>query len=212
MDFAMKIKSYRKQNAWTQQDVAEKLGVSRKTISSWENGRSYPDIFMLVQLSDLYHVNLDDLLREDHKMINNYKKEHVANTKKDREFVISYLLNLAASLYFLCRALVGPSFISQLQPGWRLIIGILFGLLTVNVYFLLSRANWKAINRTDKVGIILTFLVVAALLIKADSVSLTGNDYNFGTGFGRGFVLALSALSIVEAIWLYRQFKERRNR
>lgn len=64
MEFAVKIKHYRQQNDWTQQVVAEKLGVSRKTISSWGNGRSYPDIFMLVQLSDLYHVSLDDLLRE----------------------------------------------------------------------------------------------------------------------------------------------------
>lgn len=64
MEFAVKIKHYRQQNDWTQQVVAEKLGVSRKTISSWGNGRSYPDIFMLVQLSDLNHVSLDDLLRE----------------------------------------------------------------------------------------------------------------------------------------------------
>ena len=47
MDFATKVKKYRAQHEWTQQVVAEKLGVSRKTISSWENGRSYPDIFML---------------------------------------------------------------------------------------------------------------------------------------------------------------------
>lgn len=44
MEFAEKIKQYRAHNDWTQQEVATKLGVSRKTISSWENGRSYPDI------------------------------------------------------------------------------------------------------------------------------------------------------------------------
>lgn len=81
MEFATKIRNYRRQRDWTQQVVAEKLGVSRKTISSWENGRSYPDIFMLVQLSDLYRVSLDDLLREDHEMIDNYKQEHDISTK-----------------------------------------------------------------------------------------------------------------------------------
>ncbi|QZN92940.1 helix-turn-helix domain-containing protein [Limosilactobacillus panis] len=94
MEFAVKIKHYRQQNDWTQQVVAEKLGVSRKTISSWENGRSYPDIFMLVQLSDLYHVSLDDLLREDHEMIDSYKQEHVTNAKYDRTFTISYIINV----------------------------------------------------------------------------------------------------------------------
>lgn len=76
MNFAQKMKSYRQKNNWTQQDIAERLNVSRKTISSWENSRSYTDIFMLVQISDLYRVSLDDLLREDHKMIDNYKQEH----------------------------------------------------------------------------------------------------------------------------------------
>ena len=109
MEFAVKIKHYRQQNDWTQQVVAEKLAVSRKTISSWENGRSYPDVFMLVQLSDLYHISLDDLLREDHEMIDNYKQEHVTKTKQDHTFVISYIINVVATLYFLCRSLIGTS-------------------------------------------------------------------------------------------------------
>ncbi len=45
---------------------------------------------MLVQISDLYHVSLDDLLREDHKMINNYKEEHTINKRVDKIFVICY--------------------------------------------------------------------------------------------------------------------------
>ncbi|WP_433597005.1 helix-turn-helix transcriptional regulator [Limosilactobacillus reuteri] len=45
MKFADKMKLYRYQKGWTQQDVAERLLISRKIISSWENGRSYPDIF-----------------------------------------------------------------------------------------------------------------------------------------------------------------------
>ena len=53
MKFADKMKLYRRQKEWTQQDVAERLLISRKTISSWENGRSYPDIFMLVQIQNL---------------------------------------------------------------------------------------------------------------------------------------------------------------
>lgn len=95
------MKLYRRQKEWTQQDVAERLLISRKTISSWENGRSYPDIFMLVQISDLYHVSLNDLLREDHEMIDNYKEEHTMNAKKDNTFTISYIINLLACVYFL---------------------------------------------------------------------------------------------------------------
>lgn len=211
MEFATKIKNYRRQNGWTQQVVAEKLSVSRKTISSWENGRSYPDIFMLVQLSDLYHVSLDDLLREDHEMIDNYKHDHVINAKQDRTFVISYIINVVASLYFLCHSMIGTGWIKQLHPGWRMLAGILIGLMSVNIYFLLSRVEWKSMSRSTKVGAIMTFIVVLIFLLKLDTVALPKSSYRFGVGVGHGFVGALSALSIVETIWLYHQFKKRKD-
>ena len=97
MNFAQKMKSYRQKNNWTQQEVAERLNVSRKTISSWGNSRSYPDVFMLVQVSDLYRVSLDDLLREDHEMIDNYKQEHEINKKERRTFIFSYICLLYTS-------------------------------------------------------------------------------------------------------------------
>lgn len=212
MEFAEKIKQYRAHNDWTQQEVATKLGVSRKTISSWENRRSYPDLFMFVQLSDLYHVSLDDLLREDHEMINNYQQEHASLAKQDRIFTISYLWNVVISLYFLWRALFGTGVINQLPPLGRFLAGTAVGLLSFNVYFLLTKADWKKQHRFTQVGAILTFIVVAALLIKLDFTTLSTTAYGLGVGFGRGFAAALSALSIVEVIWLYPQFKQRRNR
>lgn len=211
MEFATKIKKYRQQNEWTQQTVAEKLGVSRKTVSSWENSRSYPDIFMLVQLSDLYHVSLDDLLREDHEMIDNYKQEHDANRKQDHTFITSYIINVVASFYFLCRSLVGTGWINQLQPGWRMLVGVLIGLMSVNIYFLLSKAEWKTTSRSMKVGAIMTFVVVATFLFRLDTVTLPKSSYQFGVGVGHGVIIGLSTLSIVETIWLYQQFKKRRD-
>lgn len=49
----------------TQEEVAEKLHVSRTTISSWETGRTFPDIEKLIYLSDLYDLSLDQLIREE---------------------------------------------------------------------------------------------------------------------------------------------------
>ena len=145
-------------------------------------------------------------------MINNYKQEHASLAKQDRIFTISYLCNVVISLYFLWRALFGTGMINQLPPLGRLLAGVVVGLLSVNVYFLLSKADWKNQNRFTQVGSILTFIVVTALLIKLDFTSCSGTAYGIGAGFGRGFVVALSAMSIVEVIWLYPQFKQRRNR
>lgn len=69
MDIGLKLKYARAESGFTQENVAEELGVSRQTISNWENNRSYPDVISVIALSDLYSVSLDELLKEDKKMI-----------------------------------------------------------------------------------------------------------------------------------------------
>ena len=55
----------RKGKGWTQDEVAEELGISAQAVSKWENGASCPDIALLPGLSDLYGVLVDDLLRDE---------------------------------------------------------------------------------------------------------------------------------------------------
>lgn len=68
MQFGDRLKQQRKIKELTQDDVARKLNVSRQTISSWENENSYPDIKSLIQLSNLYNISLDTMLKEDKGM------------------------------------------------------------------------------------------------------------------------------------------------
>lgn len=63
MILADMLKTERKKLGLTQDEVAEKLIVSRQAISKWEQGNGYPDIENLVRLSDLYNISLDELLR-----------------------------------------------------------------------------------------------------------------------------------------------------
>jgi len=53
----------RKANGYTQQEVAEKLNISNRTLSSWETDRTAPDILLLPAIADLYRVTVDELLR-----------------------------------------------------------------------------------------------------------------------------------------------------
>lgn len=210
MKFADKMKLYRRQKEWTQQDVAERLLISRKTISSWENGRSYPDIFMLVQISDLYHVSLDDLLREDHEMINNYKEEHTMNAKKDNTFTISYIINFFACIYFLLQT-IGLVKTTSLSSIWRVVLGVMVGIALLNVYYLISKCDWKKVKRQEKVGMIITLIIITVLLMKISDYRFNISDsYNNGRDFGIGFVVAIKSIAFTELIWLFPQFKERR--
>ena len=69
MDIGSKLKNARNEAKFTQEEIAEKLGVSRQTISNWENSKSYPDIISVIKLSDIYSITLDALLKEDENMI-----------------------------------------------------------------------------------------------------------------------------------------------
>ena len=65
MDIGEKLRAARMKTGMTQEQVAEALGVSRQTVSNWENGRTYPDIVSAVKLSDIYNISLDSLLKEE---------------------------------------------------------------------------------------------------------------------------------------------------
>ena len=60
-----KIAELRKQNNMSQEELAEKLGISRQSVSKWESGQSLPDIEKLPVLSDLFHVSIDYLVKDN---------------------------------------------------------------------------------------------------------------------------------------------------
>ncbi|MCT4596657.1 MAG: helix-turn-helix domain-containing protein [Vallitalea sp.] len=78
MDISKQIKKYRHDLKLSQEDLAEKVFVTRQTISNWENGKNYPDINSLVLLSTLFDVSLDILVKGDlEKMKEEIKTEQI---------------------------------------------------------------------------------------------------------------------------------------
>lgn len=73
MDFGQKLKEARTIAGLKQEELAQKIGVSRQTVSNWENNRSYPDIASMMKLSDLYGLSLDEMLKEDRKVQEHYE-------------------------------------------------------------------------------------------------------------------------------------------
>ena len=64
MILADKIMQLRKQNCWSQEELAEKLGVSRQAVSKWESAASIPDLNRILQMSELFGVSTDYLLKD----------------------------------------------------------------------------------------------------------------------------------------------------
>lgn len=65
MELGTQIKQYRKELGISQDELAERIFVSRQSISNWENNKTYPDIHTLLLLSDVFSVSLDELIKGD---------------------------------------------------------------------------------------------------------------------------------------------------
>lgn len=95
MDIGPKIKNARIDAQLTQEQVAEALGVSRQTISNWENGKTYPDIVSVIKMSDLYETSLDALLKgKEETSMSNYLDylEESTNTVKSQKKLSTTIL------------------------------------------------------------------------------------------------------------------------
>lgn len=65
MRLSEKIMDLRKKSGWSQEELADRLGISRQSVSKWETGESVPDIDKIIRMSELWNVSTDYLLKED---------------------------------------------------------------------------------------------------------------------------------------------------
>lgn len=65
MDLGNSLFNARKKSGLSQEEVAEKLGVSRQTISKWETNETLPDVHQAKRMSSFYHVTMDELIAFD---------------------------------------------------------------------------------------------------------------------------------------------------
>lgn len=93
MEIGKKLKDARLHARLTQESVAEKVQVSRQTISNWENEKSYPDIISVIKLSDLYSISLDELLKGDNRMMK-YLEESTNVVTSNKKLIAAILANI----------------------------------------------------------------------------------------------------------------------
>ena len=92
MAFSDNLQFIRAQANITQEQLAEQLDVSRQSVSKWESGASFPEMDTLLRICDLYHVNLDTLLR------GSVEKSQVSDTARYDDFMNRFSLRIALSV------------------------------------------------------------------------------------------------------------------
>lgn len=93
MELGKQIKKYRTDANLSQEELADKIFVSRQTISNWENDKNYPDIKSLVLMSEVFQVSLDNLIKGDlERMKKKSTHRNMQDSKKTALFLPYYLL------------------------------------------------------------------------------------------------------------------------
>ncbi len=92
MELGKKIYQLRKLSGMTQEQLSEKLNVSRQTLSKWENGTGMPDVESVVRISVLFHTSLDELLLEEGGCV----KENSDEEGKSAQITLEDLMRINA--------------------------------------------------------------------------------------------------------------------
>lgn len=99
-EFGERIKKYRREKNLTQQDLADRLNISNKTVSRWESGGGYPDVPLLAPLARAFGVTVDDLLNEESPVR--------TLTKSDWQNLLSFSFAIGGGLLFFLLRLFVP--------------------------------------------------------------------------------------------------------
>ena len=88
MNFGKSLAGARKKSGLSQEEVAEKLGVSRQTVSKWEQGETVPDIYQTKKLASIYRMTLDELTDFDFEL--NNIQEIIEKTDEEKSSKIDW--------------------------------------------------------------------------------------------------------------------------
>ena len=100
MNLGSQIKKYRGELSMSQDELAEKIFVSRQSISNWENDKTYPDIKSLLLLSEVFQVSLDQLVKGDLEIMKReISTQELSSFQKDSTIMtVFFLLMLISSI------------------------------------------------------------------------------------------------------------------
>ena len=110
MKFGDNLRKIRKSKKMSQEQLAEKMNVTRQSVSKWENGESLPDIVSIMSLSDLYQISIDELLKGDKRMKEKMEKDaNIAKANK-RVILTTAIITLVVGIIYSISIFVGGAF------------------------------------------------------------------------------------------------------
>lgn len=169
MNLAKKIINLRKQKGWSQEELASRLDVSRQSVSKWESNVSVPEMDKILQLSDLFQVTTDYLLKDD------LVEEHAALDEEELELITPK--NISAE--------EASTYLSSTKKESKIIaLGVMLCMLAgANVVFFGGTSESKVILGSEStqlaVGLIGLFLLIAIAVTLFITSSNRSDQYKY---------------------------------
>ena len=102
MEVGGRIRELRAASGMSQDDLAARVYVSRQTISSWENGKTYPDVQSLLLLSEIFGASVDSLIKGDVETMNETIDRDIETMKRLSYVMVGFLLLMIAAMIWVC--------------------------------------------------------------------------------------------------------------
>lgn len=102
MSIGNQISAIRNEQQLTQEQFGELFHVTRQTVSNWENEKRYPDLQILIAMSNQFNVSLDTLLKGDSKMVKAIDKERVLGKIKYEKSLVDFFTGAGTGLVASC--------------------------------------------------------------------------------------------------------------
>ena len=154
MTFGEKLKKLRSERNLTQEDVAEKIFVTRAAISKWETDKGYPGIDILRLLAQYFVVTVDELISDED--VNNKRREDDRRARKCYFSAVAFLIATAA---FAIAAAAADIPLLLVGSGVFAVLYAIFGILSTPAY----KRSARAFFRTRALLLIFLIALIAAL-------------------------------------------------
>jgi transcriptional regulator with XRE-family HTH domain len=161
MILADKIIELRKRSGWSQEELAEKMGVSRQSISKWEGAQSVPDMSRILQLSEIFGVSTDFLLKDEME----FSAEVAAHSDLDETVPPAHHVSMEEANAFLQ---------TKFQSSPKIALGVMLCILSpVLLIVLTGLAELTVIGLTENLAAMIGLVVLLAMVGCAVGIFIT---------------------------------------
>ncbi|WP_417204465.1 helix-turn-helix domain-containing protein [Acetoanaerobium sticklandii] len=169
MILADKIILLRKKSGWSQEELAEKLNVSRQSISKWEGAQSVPGMDKILQLSEIFVVSTDYLLKDSIEL-----EEYVEQESKSEESNVRYVSMEEANSYLD----LTQNIAHKMALGVAMCIMSPAIIITLSNLYLLDQFSFSE-NQSQAIALTLFFITIASAVVIFISIGMKFKDFEY---------------------------------